>query len=569
MAGTAVFLPWLFPQLWRAGRTACGFLALLGAQAVSVALSTAFSTRSALSLWGSNWRSLGLVTNLTLILFTLVTFAWCRGSELRVRQLLRGIVVAGSLAAVYGILQYFGIDPWQAARAYQAGEGIFTIVRPPGTLGHADYFAAWLLFVLFAGIALASNDSSRWRIFCSVAAGLAAAALVLTGTRGAAVGAAAAALFLLVRLRPRVSRRARTACACLAAAALAFYFSPAGDKLRSRMHWIGEDTGGGARLLLWRDSLRLAQQHWLLGAGPDTFSAEFPPYQSKELAQAYPDYYYESPHNLLLDALTTQGSLGLAVLIGLIAFGMWAGRTRKGDAPYLLAALIGCVVAQMFTVMILATALYFYLTVAMLAALRSEPATAPSGVRRWMAVPVSAVLLFFALRMLLADRTLELARRNLEARNIRDALGQYREARAGGVSADLWYARSLVADAPYEALDAARRALAGEDAQNAAYTVAWIHAREGDLAQTERALRETLRCAPNWYKPHWMLSQVLARQGRSEEARSEAALAAELNAGKNPAVARSTQPLTDPSRGSKSFVNSREQGPFPNRPLRR
>ena len=73
-------------------------------------------------------------------------------------MVLRAIAASGLVVALYGIAQYFGWDPLLDARGYHVGEGIWTIVRPPSTLGHADYSANWLLFVVFAGAALAVTE---------------------------------------------------------------------------------------------------------------------------------------------------------------------------------------------------------------------------------------------------------------------------------------------------------------------------------------------------------------------------------------------------------------------------
>jgi Tfp pilus assembly protein PilF len=112
-------------------------------------------------------------------------------------------------------------------------------------------------------------------------------------------------------------------------------------------------------------------------------------------------------------------------------------------------------------------------------------------------------------------------------------MAHYLLARERGLSADVWFARSLGAPALHQALDAATRATGGEDAQNAYYTVAWLYARSGDVTHTEQSLRASITCSPNWFKPHWMLAQILRREGRLEEARAEAERAAYLNAGKN------------------------------------
>jgi hypothetical protein len=108
----------------------------------------------ALSLGGSNWRYWGLLTQLAALGFAYLVAACCAGHPGRLRVLLRSVAAGGLIVAAYGIAQYFGWDPLLDARGYHTGEGIFAIVRPPSTLGHADYSANWLLFVVFAAAAL-------------------------------------------------------------------------------------------------------------------------------------------------------------------------------------------------------------------------------------------------------------------------------------------------------------------------------------------------------------------------------------------------------------------------------
>ena len=73
--------------------------------------------------------------------------------------------------------------------------------------------------------------------------------------------------------------------------------------------------------------------------------------------------------------------------------------------------------------------------------------------------------------------------------------------------------------------------------------MATLHARQNDFAQTERCLREAIASSPNWFKPHWMLAQVLEAKGRREQALAEAQVAADLDGGKNPEVLQVLQGL--------------------------
>jgi O-antigen ligase len=110
-----------------------------------------------------------------------------------------------------------------------------------------------------------------------------------------------------------------------------------------------------------------AQRPWT-GFGPETFSVEFPKFQSLDLARAYPDFYHESPHNVFLDALTAQGASGLVALLAFAIFGFYASTRlgREQRAP-LVAGWAGLLVCHLFVVFIAPTAAYFYLWLAMLA----------------------------------------------------------------------------------------------------------------------------------------------------------------------------------------------------------
>ncbi|MBI3698306.1 MAG: O-antigen ligase family protein [Acidobacteria bacterium] len=510
---------------------------LLAGQAILLVAATAFSTDRALSFTGANWRRFGLVTQLALLLCVyLLSFE-------RKQRILRAIALSGSLAALYGIAQYFGWDPWNPKKGYFIGEGIWTIVRPPGPLGHAGYFAVYLLHVVFAGAALAWGEEQRaWRAWGAAAAALGGAAVLLSGSRGAMLGLAAGLVTLGVRRRPRVTpRRVLIAATMLAGVVVVvFYFSPAGLPLRARTRWYREDPGGGGRLTLWADTLRMASAggRWLAGYGPETYSSQFPRFQSEALARAYPERYYESPHNIFLDALAGQGLFGLAALAAFAGFGLWAARGNHA----LSAGLVASLVANQFLAFIVPTALLFYVAVVLCA-----PETARFRSRPGIGIPVAIVMLAAALALGWSDYGLARTRAALEAGEVDRAIESYGRLRRWappGLDTDLWYSRALAAIhstsplAWQEAYAAAGRASAtSEQRPNAWYNLAAFCALQNDFARTEQSLRQAIDWAPQWFKPHWMLARVLYQAGRLAEAEAEARRAVELNGGKNREVA--------------------------------
>jgi O-antigen ligase len=498
------------------------------------------------------------------LLFALLAAAALAAKPARLTAWLRIFTGAGLLASLYLCLQYLGFDPLLPAEAYRIGEGEWSIVRPPGLLGHAGYAATFSLHAVFASLALILVDRRQWSRTLGWTTFIAASAsVVLSGTRGALLGLLVGAALLVGFLRPRVRAWQVGACAVALLGCAAFYYSPMGQELRSRVRWSTEDPMGGARVQLWRDSARMGADRWLTGWGPEVFPQEFPRHQSRGLAQAYPDFYHESPHNIFIEAWTAQGAAGLAILVGFCVLGFRAMR-RSPVATALCAGLAAAVVSQLFLSFTAATALCFYLTIAMLVA--SSPAVeavaeaAPrSRIPYAGAAAASLLLVVYATALLVSDRMLVLADRELAEGRIREGAASYERARRWqplGVNTDLWYSRSLFEAARRSpnlmeggvavrsALEAARRAtLHAEDRHNAFYSLAALSAVQGDLPQVEAYLRQAIAAAPNWFKPHWTLAEALLLAGRNQEAHVEAAKAVDLDGGKHSEVFKTLQKL--------------------------
>jgi len=373
------------------------------------------------------------------------------------------------------------------------------------------------------------------------------------------------ALFV-VWLQPRMRMVYLVLTACLLASLIAFYYSPPGAQVRARMRWSREDVRGGARLLLWRDSLRMAAHRPWLGYGPETFPSEFPQFQSVELARAFPDFYHESPHNVFLDAVTSQGLPGFVIIAGLSMLGLHAAASARFAEPVLARALGSCLVAvlaaQQFTAFVAANGLYFVLLVGILVSLapRDQSATPARGLRYvrpgLIVFGVGTVLGmgFFGARLLLADYSLQRVKNDLDNRRVAAAANDYARViqwYPAGSSADLFYSRGMAAlareastgldkvGASEEALNAAVRATrTSEDRMNAWYNLAALYATRNDAGAVERSLRASITVAPNWFKPHWVLAQVLSAARRPQEAAAEAVVAADLDGGKHPEVNR-------------------------------
>jgi hypothetical protein len=550
--------------LWnrKSGRWLC---ALAAAQSLWYAAVTGLSSRPWFSLLGSNWRRMGLLTVLALCVFAVLAAGHLSlskspesGEPEALVALLRASVVAAIIASAYGILQYFDIDPLQAASAYNAQAGDSIIVRPPGTLGHADYFGWWLAIALFCAVALARVEMGLWRWLALLSCVLSGVAIVLSGTRSAILAVAVGFLSLAILSGFKPGGKHVLAGLLCAGLLFAFYFSPAGTRLRARVRWSSDEPIGGARPLLWRDSLRMAAARPWLGFGPETFSAEFPRYQSLELARLLPDFYHESPHNTALDALTSEGIPGLLLTFGWALLGVYAAfralhtnrrRTQPALSAALVSALVASCVASIFGAVTAGPIFATLLVIAMLVALdpedqASRPAIWPAVVFA-ISAPVAICLGIFGATLAIADFNLARFQRTPSA-----ALYNASQRMAlPGAGEDLYCSRRLAtvcgqicAKTATEAAERATRT--ADNPPNAWYNFAMFSAEQNDEARVEIALRTSASLAPNWFKPHWTLANLLALTGRVAEAGREAEKAFLLDAGKNPEVRQTFSKLT-------------------------
>ena len=101
--------------------------------------------------------------------------------------------------------------------------------------------------------------------------------------------------------------------------------------------------------------------------------------------------------------------------------------------------------------------------------------------------------------------------------------------------------------AAQQAMEAAIRATrTAEDRQNAWYNLARLLAGQNNPAGVERSLRNAIAWAPNWFKPHWVLAQLLEATGRHEQALAEAEVAFGLDNGRDPEVSETWRKLQRP-----------------------
>ncbi len=302
-----------------------------------------------------------------------------------------------------------------------------------------------------------------------------------------------------------------------------FYFSPAGQLMRSRARWFAEDPWGGARPLLWRDSLAhgpgaSAGRAWTRNLhAPSSRTTSRPPWRgpipisptnprttfssTRWWGRAFPACCCWRPG--ARSGSPPPGRSAPRIPNGRLP-GRRAGRRNRQPAVHGVHHSDG------------SDLLRHHRTRG-----RHAPTATPLPVRR---LPLALPLLYFAVRIAFADHALALAQRDLAAGHLRHRRRALRRIRRDQ--------RPVVLARP-----ARRRAegaehrrppggLSPRDARPASAPRAppKIRSTPGTaslpsvppkttLPATEQCLRAAIAAHPTWFKPHWTLAQVLSFQG--------------------------------------------------------
>lgn len=256
------------------------------------------------------------------------------------------ILIASGLVAIYGILQYFGLDFVHWAQSPK--ERIFS------TFGNPNFLGVYLIMVIPLAlsrlIAMGSSQSSirktnykgpilRWMLV--LLCGMLFTCLLWTLTRGAWVGFLASLLVfgVLVGRKRLYENRKWLSLVLIIFAFVATIFilpkrsrnisaQPTADANRTAYRKgsvVGErvssilelkEIGIAGRICAWKDTLKMVKEHPLLGMGLDTFGLTFQKYKSTKFVRIVgKNMIADYPHNEFLQVTATTGLIGLVVYL--------------------------------------------------------------------------------------------------------------------------------------------------------------------------------------------------------------------------------------------------------------
>jgi O-antigen ligase/tetratricopeptide (TPR) repeat protein len=336
----------LSPRWWRTPLLVAT-ISFFGISAFVSALSALDTQRAWFGV--ASWGNEGMLMYLHYLAFLLLALAFFSKKE--ILQYLFASIGVGTIVALFAVLQFVGVDPFELTP--DAGGRVGSFLENP------TYLAAYLAVLLaISGILLRHGGSYEFlpttvRAYATrFLAGFVALAILvigLTQTRGALVGVVGGAFVFLALfiMRAPASYQARGVSLKLAGAGIAltmilfvgiFWTTRQADfwgviPVLSRVANISAtDPTVATRLISLQISRDAFMERPLVGWGPDNSYIAHTKYYNPELFW-YEETWFERMHNKIADVAVNQGVLGLVTFGALwtvLALAVWRD-TRSSD----------------------------------------------------------------------------------------------------------------------------------------------------------------------------------------------------------------------------------------------
>jgi len=356
-------------------------------------LSTVWTNNLGTSLFGvyEDFEGILTIANYILLWF-LVTQHVRRFGQ--VQKFLTAVLLAGTVAAGYGVAQNFGFDfvPWNPTT--------YTANRMFGTLGNPNFLAAYVLMAIpLAAVRFWVSPRRSGKLFYLLMVLLMLGCLFFTKSRGALVALAVEVLLLagyLVADSLRAGRLWADNRRWLLVLALLGSMTLAAPQVRGTIQTTVHravallnfhEVKLTPRLYIWRSALQMIRDHPLVGSGLDTFQITFPKYRLAEYWRLEWNGTPEKAHNFLLQIGATTGLLGLGAWLWLLtAYFLLLGRQlrtlpapRRHVAVGIGVAQAGFLVQDLFSFTVVAYGSLFWFFLALGPVLYREEAEPASG----------------------------------------------------------------------------------------------------------------------------------------------------------------------------------------------
>jgi putative inorganic carbon (hco3(-)) transporter len=356
LLGGVLFLAWLYRLLTRRGRAPLRHRVVYATAALLAVL------MASAVLHQNGTVGAQVLIRYVSYLTALVVLVDCMQDRLTPRLAAQVYVAAASVAACFGLVQFFRHS-----------------LRAGGPLGDPNDFAFFLLAALALCAGLRGDRLSRLYDLAALLLGL---GILATLSRGALTGIAA---MLVVAVATRQVRlRVLVGAAALAGVAVLAIIVVDPTKVSDSLHAKGQvaQQNVGERLLRWEAAAEMTYEHPVLGLGPAGFRQNYD--RQIDYRQTDAVTTLDVAHETYLEVASELGVPGLVAFLAVLGFGFrGAWRTARGTgrdarlARSVCLALVGTSVAAIFL-----TEQYFlplWLLAAMGAALEGRASRAEAG----------------------------------------------------------------------------------------------------------------------------------------------------------------------------------------------
>lgn len=347
----------------------------------------------------------------------------------RLSTVSKTVTLSGAFVALYGVMQYVGMDPLPWATLP------FEERRSFSTFGNPDLLAGFLVILVpFAVVEFLKAKDSKNNALMGVSLFLTFLCLLTAFTRSGWVGSFAAILVLApVAGRTIISKPRKLAFVggsfVAIFAVIAVYSATTGHNvlnLVARLKSMTQFTEGsaGSRLEIWKGGLEMIKAKPIFGWGPDTFRLTSERYETLNYVKiGGGGTVADNAHNWIVQlgagvglpaTLLLLAFIGTAVVLGIKYARSLTGDDRLTYSAF-IAAVVGYMVHLLFGVSISGSTGVFWVLLGALAAVLPIVKTADVGLNRnyssalqvvaVLAVVVAMASAYFALSMFMADNS--------------------------------------------------------------------------------------------------------------------------------------------------------------------
>lgn len=467
-------------------------------------------------------------------------------TERDIPGILRAIVIAGAIASIYGIFQYFGkdfvswgvenvsLDTMTLPQRASFEKAVEALAQSPATFGHNNFAAHFLIIAIPVACAMVLT-AKKWKtgVFYTVPLLLMVYHLNLTRCRGAVIGLGISSLLwmciVVVRLlklrrsgeplsvtseKNSWMRRWLILAAVIAGMALYLLISGKGTDMLEQFR-RGVDTPYVTRTSIWRSSFRTFLDAPLLGVGKGNFEIATPPYWTEKAKDVYAHHLEagRQAHNEYIEIAVETGIVGFGAFIwfllclGSRSLSLWK-KQLTGERRTLMLAIVWAMTAVLvdsmvnFDLQTPACALSFFVLVGVIDVLGLEQEPRSTAIRlRERSGSIARVAVWVLLPVLMLLGALSIARPFLA--KVRITSGKVAASRANLKEATRQFA-SAVRHAPWD--------------WQASYKLASAYAATRDYDKAIEQFEASLKANPNYVVAHTSLGLARVNSGNIEKA---------------------------------------------------